>query len=310
MEKHHRVVIVGSGPAGLTAAIYLARAEMKPLVIDGPQPGGQLMTTTDVGNYPGFVEDISGQELMQRMRQQAERFGTEYNSGSVDSVDFSSHPFTLNLGSDTITADCVILAMGSSARYLGLESEQRLKGKGVSACATCDGFFFKGKEVAVVGGGDSAMEEATFMTKFSPKVTVLVRGPKEEMRASKIMQERAFKNEKIEFMYNTEVEEVLGKNAVEGLRLKNNKTGEETELKVQGLFLAIGHKPNTGFLGDAVELTKGYIKVTDNTKTSVEGVFAAGDVHDYRYKQAISAAGLGCMASLDAEKYLHELDHS
>lgn len=306
MDQHGRVVIVGSGPAGLTAAIYLARAELKPVVLDGPQPGGQLMLTTDVGNFPGFPEDINGQQLMAQMRQQAERFGTQFISEEVQSVNFRMKPFKLMTSMQTLSADSVIITTGASAKYLGLESEERLKGKGVSACATCDGFFFKDKDVVIVGAGDTAMEEATFLTKFATTVTLIVRKSEDEMRASKIMVARAKANKKITFVHNSEVTEVLGENVVEGIRVKNNKTGEEQELKVQGLFLAIGHKPNTEFIGEALELTKGYVKVTNNTNTSVEGVFAAGDVQDWRYRQAISAAGFGCMAALDAEKYLAE----
>ncbi|MFA5134796.1 MAG: thioredoxin-disulfide reductase [Patescibacteria group bacterium] len=304
MEKHSRIAIIGSGPAGLTAAIYLARAELRPVVFDGLLPGGQLMLTSDIGNYPGFPEDISGQQLMSQMRQQAERFGTEFLSGEVTAVDITQRPFTLSTSMQTVTADSVIIATGASPRYLGLESEQRLMGRGVSACATCDGFFFKGKDIAIVGGGDTALEEATFLTKFAKSVSVIVRKGEADMRASKIMIARAKSNEKISFIYHSEVVEVLGDRAVEGIRIKNERTNAERVLTVQGLFVAIGHKPNTDFLGNAVELTKGYIKVTNHTNTSVEGVFAAGDVQDWWYRQAIAAAGFGCMAALDAEKYL------
>ncbi len=306
MSSHFKAVIIGSGPAGLTAAIYLGRADLKPVVIDGSQPGGQLMLTTDVGNYPGFAEDINGQQLMDQMRKQAERFDTQFISEEVQSVDFSQKPFSLTTGKQTMTADTVIVATGASARWLGLESEERLKSKGVSACATCDGFFFKEKDVVVVGAGDSAMEEATFLTKFASSVTVLVRKSKDDVKASKIMMERAFNNPKITFMYNTVVEEILGENTVEGVRIKDTSSDKTQELKVQGVFVAIGHVPNTKFIGDQLELEKGYIKVTGNTNTSAEGVFAAGDVQDWRYRQAISAAGVGCMAALDAEKYLAE----
>ncbi|MBU0598349.1 thioredoxin-disulfide reductase [Patescibacteria group bacterium] len=304
MSNHAKVAVIGSGPAGLTAAIYLARASLQPVVFSGAEPGGQLTTTTEVGNFPGFKEDITGPELMVNMRQQAERFGTQFVDEVVEAVNFSGKPFTIKTKSQEVSSDSVIIATGASAKWLGLASEQRLRGKGVSACATCDGYFFKEKEVAVVGGGDAAIEEATFLTKFATKVYVMVR--KDELRASQIMQDRANSDPKIEFLYNSEVVEVLGDNSVAGLKIKNNKSGEEKELGVQGLFVAIGHKPNTEFLGDQLELTKNYIKTTDNTKTSVAGVFTAGDVHDWRYKQAITAAGFGCMAALDAMKYLEQ----
>ncbi len=305
MDTHHRVIIIGSGPAGLTAAIYLARAEMKPVVFDGTQPGGQLTTTTDVGNYPGFVEDIDGSRLMSQMRQQAERFGTKFIPEEVTKVDFTKKPFSITTNKQTVAADSVIIAAGASARWLGLESEQRLRGKGVSACATCDGFFFKEKDVVVIGGGDTAMEEATFLTKFAKTVTLVIRGDEGQLRASKIMLDHARQDPKISFEYNSKVVEVLGDQSVTGVRIKNNKTNKERELKVQGVFVAIGRKPNTAFLKDQLELTKGYLKVTDNTRTSVKGVFACGDVQDYRYMQAVTAAGAGCMAALDVEKYLH-----
>lgn len=304
--EHRRLIIIGSGPAGLTAAIYSSRAELQPLVFAGAQWGGQLMWTTDVENFPGFPKGIMGPQLMQEMRDQAQRFGTEIIDLDVTKVDFSKRPFTVATAESQYSADCVILATGASAMWLGLESEQRLRGKGVSACATCDGFFFKGKDVAVVGGGDSAMEEATFLTKFAKHVTILVRGS--EAKASKYMLERAQQNPNITFRYNTNVAEVLGETSVTGLKLKNTVTNAEDEFAVQGLFLAIGHKPDTKIFEGQVELDhKGYIKVRDLTKTNVEGVFSAGDVHDYRYRQAITAAGSGCMAALDAEKYLHSL---
>ncbi|MBI5037372.1 MAG: thioredoxin-disulfide reductase [Candidatus Kerfeldbacteria bacterium] len=307
---HHQVIIIGSGPAGLTAGIYLGRASLKPLLIAGEQPGGQLTTTSDVGNYPGFTEDIAGPVLMDRMMQQAKRFGTEIVMDNVTSVDFTKKPFTINTANTSYTADTVIVATGASAKWIGLESEQRLRGKGVSACATCDAFFFKNKDVAIVGGGDTAMEEATFLTKFAKSVTVIVRGPKEKMAASRIMIERAQSNPKITMRFSTVVEEVLGDTVVTGVRVKNIESGDVETVPVQGLFVAIGHKPNTEFLGGALELTKGYIKVTDNTKTSVEGVFAGGDAQDWKYRQAVTAAGLGCMAALDAEKYLAALHAS
>lgn len=306
MADIHDVIIIGAGPAGLTAGIYLGRASMQPLIIAGPEPGGQLMTTTDIGNYPGFPEEIHGPELMDRMTKQAARYGAEIVQAIVTSVDFSQRPFTIVTNGETYRARAVIVATGASAKWLGLESEQRLRGKGVSACATCDGFFFKEKDIAVVGGGDTAMEEATFLTKFAKSVTVLVRGSEEAMAASEIMKQRAKNNPKIKFIFNVETEEVLGEQFVTGVRIKHLDTGETEDIPVRGLFVAIGHKPNTDFLGDAVELTKGYIAVTDNTRTSVEGVFTGGDVHDWKYRQAVTAAGLGCMAALDAEKYLAE----
>ncbi len=304
-DIQHSLIILGSGPAGLSAAIYAARAELKPLVIGGSESGGQLMLTSAVENFPGFVEGVQGPELMQNMRKQAAKFGATFWDTDVTSVDFGKKPFTVKTSDKTATTNSVIIATGSSARWLGLPSEQRLIGQGVSSCATCDGFFFKDKEVALVGGGDAAMEEATFLTKFVTKVTVLVR--RDVLRASKIMQNRAKANKKINFMWNTEVAEVLGKDHVEGLKLKNNKTGKVSELKTDGLFVAIGHKPNTDFLKGQIELDKkSYVAVKDLTHTSVEGVFVAGDVHDYRYRQAITAAGSGAMAALDAEKWLVE----
>lgn len=302
--NHHKVVIIGSGPAGLTAGIYLGRAGLKPLLFGGPEPGGQLMSTSDVGNFPGFVDDIQGPELMSRMRKQAERFDVMIREAIIDKVDFSKKPFTLFYGDASVTADCVIVATGASARWLGLESEQKFRGKGVSACATCDGFFFKGKDVVVVGGGDTAMEDATFLTKFANHVTIVHR--KKELNASLIMQQRAKSNPKISFELESAVVEVTGTQSVDGVIIENIGTKERKTIQVQGLFVAIGHSPNTAFLGGQLELTKDYIRVTDNTKTSVEGVFAGGDVQDWRYRQAISAAGLGCMAALDAEKYLSE----
>jgi len=303
-----KVVIIGSGPAGLTAAIYTARAGLEPLVLEGIQPGGQLTTTTDIENFPGFPEGIQGPELMDKMREQAQRFGAQCEFRSVSKVDLSRRPFRVEIdGTETVEAATVILATGASAQYLGLDSETRLRGHGVSACATCDGFFFRGKEIAVVGGGDTALEEATFLTHFATKVTVIHR--RDKLRASKAMQERAMANPKIAFAWDSIVEEVLdeGTGAVTGLRLRNVKTDEATTLPVQGLFLGIGHLPNTAFLDGQVELDpKGYVLAKRNTETSVSGVFACGDVVDTRYRQAITAAGTGCSAAIDAERFLEE----
>jgi len=309
------IAIIGSGPAGLTAAIYTSRAELDTLVIGGSPPGGQLTTTTDVENFPGFPEGIMGPDLIANMRKQAQRFGAVFQDENVTNILGSSDDgFVLQTdATNSYSAKSIIVATGASAKWLGLESEQKLRGKGVSACATCDGFFFKDKIVAVVGGGDAAMEEAVYLTKFAPKVYVLVRGARDSMRASKIMQKRAHDNPKVEFLCDTEVIEVLGDAHVSGVRIKNNKTDEATVLKdVQGLFVAIGHKPNTGFLKGFVELDQmGYAKIIGpGTQSSVAGVFISGDVHDHRYRQAITAAGYGCMASLDAERWLATLPGS
>jgi thioredoxin reductase (NADPH) len=302
-DEEHKVIIIGSGPAGLTAAIYAARAELKPLVIAGYNPGGQLMQTTEVENFPGFPKGIQGPELMMNMTAQAEHFGTTIIQENATEVDFSSKPFKVKTDKGEHAAKTVIIAMGAEARWLDLPSEQRLRGKGVSACATCDGFFFRDKEVVVVGGGDSAMEEATFLTKFASRVTVVHR--KDTFRASKAMITRAKADPKIAFMMNSEVIEVLGTDKVEGLKVKSTLTGEEAEIKADGLFLAIGHAPNTKILQGQIELDeKGYIKVSNNTNTNIEGVFVAGDINDHRYRQAVTAAGMGCMAALDVEKYL------
>ncbi|MBT6401384.1 thioredoxin-disulfide reductase [candidate division WWE3 bacterium] len=309
-ETLYDVLILGGGPSGLTAAVYASRAQLKTLIVGGAPSGGQLTTTTDVENYPGFPEGIQGPQLIEDMRKQATRFGAEHVESNVTEISGSFNDrFTIKTDANTeYKGKTVIIATGASARWLPLESVERLKNKGVSACATCDGFFFKDKVTAVVGGGDAAMEEANFMTKFSPKVYLIVRGDPETMKASKIMQKRAQDNKKIEFLYNTEIKEVLGENAVSGLVITNNKTNEESKLEdVEGLFMAIGHKPNTSFLEGFIELGKmGYIDPVDNTKTSVEGVFVSGDVGDFRYRQAITAAGFGCMAALDAERFLSE----
>jgi len=301
-----KLAILGSGPAGLTAALYAARGELKPLVISGVPAGGQLLITTDVENYPGFPEGIQGPELVDRMRRQAARFGAEFVDDNVSRVDLSRRPFVLETGSNgTIVADAVIVATGANARWLDLPSESRLKGHGVSACATCDGFFFKGKELAVIGGGDTAMEEALFLTNFATHVTIIHR--RDSFRASTIMLGRARTHPKISFLVDSVVEEVVGGETVEGLRIKNLKTGARQQLSVGGLFVAIGHVPATEVFRGALELdTEGYVKVHGETRTSVEGVFAAGDVHDRRYRQAVSAAGSGCMAAIDAERWLAE----
>jgi thioredoxin reductase (NADPH) len=303
------VIIIGSGPSGLTAAIYAARANLRPLCIEGVEAGGQLMLTTDVENYPGFPEGIMGPDMMARFREQAERFGTEFLTADVDRVDFSEQPFGVFVDEHEYRARTVLVSTGAKARMLGIESEQRLLGHGVSTCATCDGFFFRDQHIAVVGGGDSAMEEATFLTKFASKVTVVHR--RDELRASKIMQERALANDRIDFVWNSTVEEVLGDGTVEGVRLHDLVTGERSELPVTGLFLAIGHDPNTTLFRDQLDLdAQGYVLVHDGTHTSVDGVFACGDVVDHTYRQAITAAGTGCMAAIDAERWLEARAHA
>jgi thioredoxin reductase (NADPH) len=304
-EDVRKVVIIGSGPAGLTAAVYASRGSLSPLVIEGVEAGGQLMLTTEVENYPGFVDGIMGPELMETMRKQAARFGTEYITDNVTSVDFSKRPFGIATASQNFSAHSVILSTGASAKMLGIPGEKELLGRGVSTCATCDGFFFREKELLVVGGGDSALEEAGFLTKFATKVTVVHR--RDALRASKILQERAFENPKIEFMWDSVVEEILGEPSVTGARVKNLKTSDTRDIEAAGVFVAIGHEPNTQLFEDQVELSGGYIVTSgETTQTSVPGVFAAGDVVDFRYRQAVTAAGMGCMAAIDAERYLEE----
>ena len=301
----HRVVIIGSGPAGLTAALYLSRANLPPIVYEGIQPGGQLTITTEVDNFPGFPEGIMGPELMDRMKAQCQRFGARFEFDEIVQADLSKRPFVLTSGAgDTIEADGVVIATGATARWLGIESETRLKGHGVSACATCDGFFFQKVPVAVIGGGDSAMEEAMFLTKFASKVYVIVRT--ERLRASKIMQDRARKNPKLEFVWNSTVAECLGEHKLDGLTLQNTVSGETSHLDVKGLFLAIGHVPNTAVFAGQVDMDEnGYVRArAGSSYTNVPGVFAAGDVQDQVYRQAITAAGSGCMAALDCERWL------
>ncbi len=314
MNNVRDVIVIGSGPAGLTSAIYTARANLRPLVIEGElsstgdQPGGQLMLTTEVENFPGFVDGIQGPELMANFRSQAARFGTEFLTEKVTRVDLSVRPFLVEVGDEQFRARSVIVSTGAKSKMLGLPNEISLIGHGVSTCATCDGFFFKGETIAVVGGGDSALEEATFLTKFATKVYVIHR--RDQLRASKIMQERAFKNDRIEFVWDSVPVELLGDQMLEGVRLRNVKTGEETVLELAGLFVAIGHVPNTSLFAGQLDMDEnGYLVTGSGSRTNVEGVFAAGDVADHVYRQAITAAGTGCMAAIDAERWLESQPH-
>lgn len=320
MESHHKVIIMGSGPAGLTAALYAARAGLDPLAVEGFEAGGQLMLTTEVENYPGFVDGIMGPELMDTMRKQAERFGTSYLTDDATEVDFSQRPFSVVAGGTTFFAETVIVATGASAKMLGLPNERRLLGRGVSTCATCDGPFFRNQQLIVIGGGDSAMEEAMFLSRFAEKVTVVHR--RKELRASKIMQERAFQNPKISFLWNSEIQEVLGEEKMTGVRIFNIESEQTSELPAGGMFIAIGHTPNSQLFQNKLEMdASGYLltgeALSDDpdpgspfaTRTSVDGVFAAGDVVDHVYRQAITAAGMGCMAAIDAERWLERQGH-
>ena len=308
------VLIIGSGPAGLTAAIYTARANLRPLVLEGEpsstsdQPGGQLMLTTDVENYPGFVDGVQGPELMAAFRAQAARFGAEYLTVRATKVDFSSRPFGIWAGDSEFRARSVIVSTGARSRMLGLESERRLLGRGLSTCATCDGFFFSGQPIAVIGGGDSALEEALFLTRFGEKVTLIHR--RDTLRASKIMQERAFKNEKIDFLWDSVPVDFLGDGHLNGVKVRNVKTDEESVLEVGGAFVAIGHIPNTAVFRGQLDMDEaGYMRTYEGTRTNVEGVFACGDVQDHIYRQAVTAAGSGCMAAIDAERWLETQPH-
>ncbi len=310
MNEVRNVIIIGTGPSGYTAAIYTARANLKPLVFAGAQPGGQLTLTTHVENFPGFPEGVLGPELMENMRMQSERFGTEFVYDAVTRVDFSKRPFEIFVGEQKYLSQTVIISSGASAKLLGLESERKLIGRGVSTCATCDGAFFRNQEVIVAGGGDTAMEDSSFITKFASKVYLVHR--RDKLRASKIMQERAFKNPKISFIWDTAITEIhdVQQNNVTGVTLQNLKTGAKTEMPISGVFVAIGHQPNTAFLGGQIDTDEvGYIKLKQRTMTNVEGVFAAGDVVDHYYRQAITAAGMGCQAAMDVEKYLEAKGH-
>lgn len=311
MAEHHRVIILGSGPAGSTAALYTARANLEPLVFEGLQPGGQLTITTEVENFPGFVDGIMGPELMDILKRQAERFGTQYIADEAADADLSDTPFRLTMNSGEYSCDALIIATGASARWLGLPSEKKYMGHGVSACATCDGFFFKDKDIIVVGGGDSAMEEATFLTKFGKKVSLVHR--RDELRASKIMQEKARRNPKLEFIYSAVIDEILGEDDpphVSAVRLKSTRDGSTWEIPADGVFMAIGHIPNSKVFEGQIEMNKdGYIiTMGKSSKTNVAGVFACGDVQDFTYRQAITAAGSGCMAAIDAERWLETME--
>jgi thioredoxin reductase (NADPH) len=300
------LIIIGSGPSGYTSALYASRESLNPLMISGFTKGGQLMLTTVVDNYPGFPEGIMGPELMELMRKQAEKFGTRFIDDNVSSVDFSKRPFEVKVNDKTYYAKSVIVSTGASSNWMGIESEKRLIGKGVSSCATCDAFFFKNKEVIVVGGGDSAMEEALFLTKFANSVTIVHR--RDSFRASKIMQEKALANPKIKVVWDSAIEEVLGEDKVEGVRLINLKTNQKAEMRIDGIFVAIGHSPNTAFLGGQLKLDqKGYVVTKDEVKTDIEGVFAAGDVVDHLYRQAITAAGSGAKAAIETRSYLYQI---
>jgi thioredoxin reductase (NADPH) len=306
----HKVIILGSGVAGCTAAIYTSRANLTPLVLEGHEPGGQLSLTTDVENYPGFPDGIQGPELVQRMKQQAQKFGSSFRMENIIEADLSKRPFTVKTSKDAYQSEALIIATGASARMIGLENESKLLGHGVSTCATCDGAFFRGQEVIVVGGGDSAMEEALFLTKFAAKVLIVHR--RDEFRASKIMTGRAMNHPKIEVIWNTVVTDIydVEKNTVNGVRLRDTQTGEEKDRKIDGVFVAIGHNPNTEVFKGQLDMTPtGYLLVEKGSRTSVEGVFAGGDVHDHVYRQAISAAGSGCMAAIDAERWLEDQAH-
>jgi thioredoxin reductase (NADPH) len=320
MENHHAVIIIGSGPAGLTAALYTARANLSPLVIEGFEAGGQLMLTTEVENYPGFVDGIMGPELMAILRKQAMRFGATVITEDVTSVDFSERPFKVYVGDTVYAGDSVIVSTGASAKMLGLENEKRLMGRGVSTCATCDGAFFKDQDLIVTGGGDSAIEEANFLTRFASNVNLVHR--RDQLRASKIMQDRAFANPKIDFTWNSQISDILGEQRMTGVRVKDTKTGEESDIPAGGLFVAIGHTPNTALFKDSLELDDaGYLVVGDKlkedwapgtnyaTRTSIEGVFGAGDVVDHVYRQAVTAAGMGCQAAIDTERWLESQGH-
>lgn len=308
LKDRYKVVIMGSGPAGLTAALYSARADLEPVVFEGLEAGGQLTLTTDVENFPGFPNGVLGPELMDSMKQQAERFGAHCLLGEITKVDFSKSPFVITSSEKEILADTFIISSGASAKMLGLDSERELLGYGVSTCATCDGFFYKDKEIVVIGGGDTALEEALFLTKFGSKVTLVHR--RDKLRASKIMQDRAFANEKIDFVWDTEVEEVLGskETGVNAVKVKNVKTGEISEISCEGFFVAIGHTPNTSLFKGQLDMDEnGYlVTINGSTQTNIPGVFAAGDVQDHQYRQAITAAGTGCMAAIDAERFLSE----